>query len=265
MRAIDTAGTSMLYTILIGSVFLTAVMSGVLGMAGGIVLMAILVAALPVTSAMVLHGTVQAFSNGSRAWFLRKHVAWRVLPGYVAGAALAVAGFAAALLVPDPAVVLILVGAMPWIARAVPLLGATALQRIDVSRPVTGVVCGLTVTTAQLLAGASGPLLDLFYLHSPLNRHQVVASKALTQTIGHVLKVVYYGALTGVATSTTALPPWLYAAAILAAIAGARIGTRLLDRIPEAAFRSLSGWVILALGTACMLDGLRRLLQATPI
>jgi uncharacterized protein len=246
----------LLYPTILVSVLVTAMLSGVLGMAGGMILMAILVALLPVATAMILHGAVQAFSNGSRAWFLREHIQWRILPWYAVGSTLAVAAFALLTFVPDPAVVLVLVGAMPFVARVVPLLGDTALGRLDVTRPTTAVTCGVTVTIAQLLAGASGPLLDLFYLHSSLNRHQVVASKAVTQTIGHLLKVGYYGVLLG---AIGTLPAWLYVASIIAAVIGARIGTRLLDQVADAAFRRISGWVILALGAICVVDGVRRL------
>jgi len=240
--------------LILAAVLATAMLSGVLGMAGGMILMAILVAILPVATAMMLHGAVQAFSNGSRAWFLREHIRWNILPWYLVGSVVAVAAFALLTVVPDTGVVLVLVGAMPWIARATPRIGA----HFDVSRPVTGVICGVTVTIAQLLAGASGPLLDLFYQHSPLNRYQIVASKALTQTIGHLLKLAYYGALAG---SIGALPVWFYVVAILTAVAGARVGTRLLDRLADDDFRRVSGWVILGLGVVSMVEGVRRLVS----
>jgi uncharacterized protein len=234
------------------SVFATALLSGVLGMAGGMILMAILVAVLPVPAAMVLHGAVQALSNGSRAVFLWRHVEWRILPWYAAGAAVAVAGFAAVALVPEPGLVLLLVGAMPFLARAMPRLG-----RLDMHAAPTAAVCGVVVTTAQLLAGASGPLLDLFYLNSKLTRHQVVACKAITQTLGHLIKLGYYGVLIGAAGE---LPWWVYAAAMATAVLATRVGTRLLDRFADAAFRRVSGWVILAIGALCMLQGVRTLL-----
>jgi uncharacterized membrane protein YfcA len=241
----------LLPALILTSVFATAVLSGILGMAGGMILMAILVAILSVASAMMLHGAVQAFSNGSRAWFLRTYVQWRILPPYLLGAGIALGGFAALSLVPDPAVVLMLVGAMPWLARATP-----RLHRLDIDRPATAMACGLVVTVAQLLAGASGPLLDMFYLNSRLNRYQVVATKAITQTVGHLLKLLYYGALVGAVDS---VPAWLYLAAILAAIAGTRVGTWLLDKVADGTFRRVSGWVILALGAACIAEGFRRL------
>jgi uncharacterized membrane protein YfcA len=118
------------------------------------------------------------------------------------------------------------------------------------------VICGITVTIAQLLAGASGPLLDLFYQYTPLNRHQLVASKAVTQTVGHLLKLGYYGALAG---SIGLLPAWVYLAGILTAVAGARIGTRLLDRLADDHFRKGSGWVILGLGVVSIVEGVRQL------
>lgn len=242
----------LLNVIILISVLLTAVLSGVLGMAGGMILMAILVAAVPVASAMMLHGAVQAMSNGSRTLFLWRHVQWRILPPYLAGAALAVAGFASVALVPDAGVVLLLVGAMPFVARFTPRLNA-----LDMNHAPTAVICGASVTAAQLLAGASGPLLDMFYLNTSLTRHQVVASKAITQTIGHLLKLGYYGMLVGVAE---AVPWWMFPLAMLTAVAGTRIGTRLLDRLADETFRRVSGWFILGIAGVCLVQGARSLI-----
>ncbi|MEQ8857719.1 MAG: sulfite exporter TauE/SafE family protein [Pseudomonadales bacterium] len=241
----------LLPAILLISVFATAVLSGILGMAGGMILMAILVSTVSVSAAMMLHGAVQAMSNGSRAVFLREYVQWRILPPYLVGAALAVAGFTALSLVPDAGVVLMLVGVMPFLARATP-----RLRSLDMNHWPTALSCGAVVTAAQLLAGASGPLLDMFYLNSTLSRHQVVASKAITQTIGHLLKLLYYGVLVGGA-DTLAL--WLYPAAMAVAVVGTRVGTRLLDRLADDTFRRVSGWVILAIAAACMVQGARTL------
>jgi len=239
----------MLYGLILTSVFATAVLSGVLGMAGGMILMAILVSVVSVSAAMMLHGAVQAMSNGSRAWFLREHVQWRILPPYLAGAALAVGGFTAVALVPDAGVVLILVGAMPFLARVTPRRSA-----LDMNHWPTAVLCGVVVTAAQLLAGASGPLLDMFYLNSTLNRHQVVASKAITQTLGHLLKLVYYGLIIG---GVDTLPWWLHVVAMATAVAGTRVGTRLLDKLADETFRRMSSWVILVIAGVCLVEGVR--------
>lgn len=234
-------------TLLLASVFATSVLSGVLGMAGGMILMAILVYLMSVPAAMIIHGVVQATSNGSRAWFLRAHIRWRVLPPYLLGAAVTLAAFAALTLVPEAGLVLVLVGIFPWLARVVP-----RLQGLDVERPATAVACGATVTAAQLFAGASGPLLDVFYLNSSMDRYQVIASKAFTQTIGHGLKLAYYGTIIGVAET---LPWWMFGAAMATAVAGTRVGTRLLGRLRDDVFRRVSGWVILAIAAVCVVKG----------
>lgn len=236
----------MLAAAILFSAFATAVLSAVLGMAGGLVLMGALVWLLPVASAMVLHGAVQAASNGARWLFLRQHTRWRIMPPYLGGATVAVAAFAALAFVPAAGAVLMLIGAFPWLARATP-----KLARLDVCKPFTGFCCGLCVTAAQLLAGASGPLLDAFYLKASLNRYEVVASKAFTQTLGHVAKLGYYGILLDGAAAWGTVSPWLLLAAGGMAIAGAGVGTRVLRRIDEARFRRVGGAVILALGAAC--------------
>lgn len=238
--------------IILGTVFATSILSGVIGMAGGIILMAVLVSVQSVAAAMIIHGTVQATANGSRAIFLRQHIVWRILPGYLIGAALALASFISVALVPDPAVILLTIGAFPWLARAL-----RSLHGLDITHGATSVVCGVLVTAAQLFAGASGPVLDVFYLNARLNRHQIIASKAVTQTLGHLLKLIYYGLIIGVAES---IPGWFLAVAVVTAVLGTRVGTLLLRHIDDTQFRRVSGWVILALGALCMVQGGRTLL-----
>ena len=236
-----------MYVLIIISALATSLLSGLVGMAGGVVLMAVLVNILPVSSAMVLHGITQFTANGSRTLILRKHLMWRLLPGYILGASVAVAGFSALLFVPEASVVLILVGLFPWLARLQPKSSA-----LNITRPASNIICGFSVTSAQLLAGAAGPLLDLFYLNSGLDRQTVVANKALTQTIGHLLRIFYYGAIISVATP---LPNWLFLAAAIAAVIGTRLGTWLLARWDDQRFQRVSGQIILATGTICILQG----------
>ena len=238
----------MIQAIILLSVFATSILSGVLGMAGGMILMAVLVSTVSVASAMMIHGAVQATANGSRAWFLRTNIQWQILPSYLLGAVVALAVFAALTLVPDANLILILVGSFPFLARLVP-----HLRGLDVTRPLVAVNCGIVVTSAQLLAGVSGPLLDVFYLNSRLNRYQIIASKALTQTIGHLLKLVYYGLIIGVVDNVAAA---FYLLAMTTAVIGTRLGTRLLDRVDDVRFRSISSYVILAIAALCIVRGI---------
>ncbi len=234
------------------SVFLTSTLSGVLGMAGGMILMAILVSALSVSASMMIHGVVQATANGSRAYFLRKHIQFSILPAYLLGAAVAFGLFALLSIVANAAIILIMIGIFPWLARLLPFS-----RGLDVTRSVTATSCGLLVTSAQLFAGASGPLLDVFYLNSSLSRYQIIATKAFTQALGHLIKLLYYGVVIGV---TDMLPGWLILAAILTSIAGTRLGTHLLKFLSEHHFRRVSAGVILTIGFLLVLKGVFELI-----
>src|SRR5438445_11069338 len=101
---------ALLYAILAVSAVVTSFVSGILGMAGGMILMGVLLALLPLPAAMLLHGISQLAANGGRAFMLRKEVDWRVFRGYVVGAAIAVSFFAATHLVVGKAAAMILMG-----------------------------------------------------------------------------------------------------------------------------------------------------------
>jgi len=217
------------------------------------ILMAVLVSLLSVPAAMVVHGAVQATANGSRAYFLRKHIRWEILPRYLIGCASAVGGFWLLAWLPPPEVVLLLIGLFPWLALALPKDGSSA---VVITRPGSQIACGFLVTGAQLVAGASGPLLDLFYLNSQYDRHEIVATKAITQTLGHLTKLAYYGSLYGLAAETS---PLMLGIALLASITATRIGTLILKRVSNENFRKASQFLILSLGALCIANALRTL------
>ena len=74
---------------LLAVVLLTATISGVFGMAGGLMLMGALTLVMPVAAAMVTHGAVQLVSNGWRAVLHSKHIAWPIIVFYGLGSAIA--------------------------------------------------------------------------------------------------------------------------------------------------------------------------------
>ncbi|HEY2357778.1 MAG TPA: sulfite exporter TauE/SafE family protein, partial [Phenylobacterium sp.] len=61
------------------SAFLTAALSGVFGMAGGLALKGALALVLPVSAVFVTHGLLQLVANAWRAILHRKHVVWRIV------------------------------------------------------------------------------------------------------------------------------------------------------------------------------------------
>ena len=68
------------------AVFVTAAISGLLGMAGGSLLMAALTLILPVSAALALHGAAQLASNLARAGLNARHVRYRPVGWFGLGA-----------------------------------------------------------------------------------------------------------------------------------------------------------------------------------
>ena len=64
---------------LVSVVFFTSMLSGVFGMAGGLVLLWFLLLVFPAGTAMAVHGVIQLTANGSRAWLSRHYIVWRIV------------------------------------------------------------------------------------------------------------------------------------------------------------------------------------------
>src|SRR4029077_6788735 len=79
----------------------TAFLSGLFGMAGGLILIGVLLTILPLPSAMVLHAITQMASNGWRAFLWRAHIRWRPVFVYLIGCAVALGLWSITRYVPD--------------------------------------------------------------------------------------------------------------------------------------------------------------------
>lgn len=225
----------------------TSFLSGILGMAGGMILMGALLALLPVADAMVLHGVTQLAANGWRAWLWRRMIASRVMAGYALGAAAAVAVFAVSNIVLSRPLVLIALGATPFLLYLLP-----ARLELNVDRKGQPFLCGLVCMGMQLLSGVSGPLLDTFFLRSKLDRKSVVATKAATQTFSHAGKIAYFGALTA---APGHVDPWMGALLVLCAVAGTTASRQVLERMTDADFRSWTRRVVMTVASFYLATG----------
>jgi hypothetical protein len=171
---------------ILAACFLTSVISGVLGMAGGMILMGLLTFVFPLEQAFILHGIVQFAANGQRFFQLRKFALIKQSLGYFAGAIavyLALRGFDWA---PKPSFVYLLMGLLALLPSLKSLPTASFLN------VWTAGLAGVLVNGLQILCGVAGPMLDLFFRDNALNRFEVISTKALTQTMSHFLKIVFF-------------------------------------------------------------------------
>ena len=238
-----TLATSLL---IICSVFFTSILSGVLGMAGGMVLMGILVWFLPVQQAMVLHAIAQFFANGSRAFIHRKHIFTKTLPHCFAGLGLVLCVFTLIAALPDKITVFALLGVLPFAAFFMPKKVA-----LDFTRPLHAFFAGTLVTALQLTGGVAGSSLDIFFQTRKLTRHETVATKAFTQSVSHVTKFAYFGFIVSAsaASSIGALPLWLCIGVVPAAMFGSHLSKYILARLTDAHFYKATQAVLFTVGT----------------
>jgi uncharacterized membrane protein YfcA len=213
-------------------VFATAVLSGVIGMAGGIALLGVLLMFLPPLVAIPLHGVIQLVSNGSRVWVQRRHarlgwIGWYALPLVPAG----LLGLAVAKALPE-ALLTGAIGAVVLLATWLPRRGAGGNGEQALRPRLRFLTLGAASGFLNMVLGAIGPLIDPFFLGLGLSRQALVGTKAACQTLGHAVKVVLFG---GAGFAFAEHAP-LLALGSLCAIAGTWLGSRLLDRLSEESF-----------------------------
>jgi uncharacterized membrane protein YfcA len=237
-------------TLLLLIVLATATVSGVFGMAGGLMLMGALTLAMPVSAAMVTHGAVQLVSNGWRAVLHRRHIQWPIIGFYGIGSLAAAAVLAFVTYQPTKAWVYLLLGLVPGLAWL-----PKERFHLDAAKPLQAIACGFSVSGLNVAAGVSGPLLDVFFVRTALTRHQIVATKAATQAFSHLIKIGFYGLPLLAATQPSGLPPlWFFAAATPLAMLGAVLGGRILDRLSDVNFLKWTRWIVTALGVIYLLQ-----------
>jgi len=231
------------------SVLATSFISGVFGMAGGMVLIGILLLLLDVAPAMILFGVTQTASNGWRCLLWRQHIRWDIFWRYALGSALMFVAFRFIAFLPDKIMIYLGMGLMPFLVEALPLRWQPHIERRGAP-----VFCGALVMACQLLAGAAGNILDLFFNKSDLDRKAIVATKAATQTLAHILRVLYFGSLSMDALAE--LPWWIHVGCIGLAFNGTTAATRVLNAMSDTNFKKWSRVIILTVSAIYILRGL---------
>jgi uncharacterized membrane protein YfcA len=226
----------------------TAFLSGLFGMAGGLILIGVLLA---------LHAITQMASNGWRAFLWRAHIRWRSVSVYLIGCALALGLWSLTRYVPDKPVALLLLGVTPFMARMLP--------RDIKPNPDSvwqGALYGSICMGLMLMTGVSGPLLDTYFLGGDFQRREIIATKAACQVASHFTKLIYFG---GIIDQAATLDPWLAVIAVAASMLGTTLSRRVLEAMSDQQFRAwanrlittvasyyilYAGWLFVAKSTA---------------
>jgi len=236
---------------LCGAAFVGAGISAVLGMAGGMLLLAVMLLVLDPIEAIPIHALVQMASNASRSAIHARHVKTRILLPY------------ALLLVPAGLLTLPLAQQLPphllklgiWVFVLVAtwrpswLLLGFSPERIPIGPRFAGL--GALAGAAGVLVGATGPLIAPFFLGLGLNRYELIGTKAACQMLGHGAKLLIFG-LAGFAFREHA---GLMIGMSIGVIAGTWCGTQLLRRISESRFVQLYRGILTLLALRLVASG----------
>ncbi len=240
--------------VLAATAFVTSIISAIIGMGGGILLLAVMFCFLPHGQAIPIHAAVQLASNGTRVLGYLKHVDWwtagrfciGMLPGAVLGAIL-----------------------LYWLGEAEEsepylkmLVGAYVLGSLLVPKPKGDKrpgawwdfpLLGFAAGTASLTVGAIGPLIAPLFVRRDFVKERLVSTKAVCQMMTHVAKLPAFVLLGRLAATELG---GLGALMIAMVIPGTLVGTRLMKYVSEGLFRKMYLAALLLAGAKVLLiDG----------
>jgi uncharacterized membrane protein YfcA len=234
---------SFLCLVMVGTSFL----SGIFGMAGGMILIGILLAIMPLPDAMMLHGVTQLASNGWRGLLWYRHIRWKAAAAYVAGCLIALLIWSFWRYVPGKPLALLLLGVTPFMVRLAP-----EKLRADPESPVQGVLYGAACMSLILLTGIAGPLIDTYFLGGKMDRREIVATKAACQVFGHAAKLVYFG---GIIDQAASVDPVIAVLAVVSCMIGTMLGAKVLEIMSDRQFRSWANGIITAIAGYFVIHG----------
>jgi len=228
--------------ILIIAAFITASISAVLGMGGGIILLGIMALIIPEGYVVIaLHGIIQLISNLTRSYVFRHHIRKKIICQYLPGTIL---GLSLSSLI----IIILIHFFQVESAKEIKidflksLIGIFILWFLFGRRPqikdkhthffIVGMLSGLTT----VFIGATGPLIAPFFLKGKLSKKNIIANKAVCQAISHLGKIplfIFFFQFNYFSELKLLIP------LSVAVFFGTNFGKQILGFIPEKTFKIL--------------------------
>jgi uncharacterized membrane protein YfcA len=228
--------------------FAAAMLAAVTGFGGAAVLLPMLVLVFGVREAIPILTVAQLIGNGSRVWFNRRELDWKVVSWFaLGGVPTAILGGMLFARAPLPAltrvlgVFLILIVVWRHIRRGTkwrpPLKSFAAI--------------GAVSSFLSALLGSVGPLMAPFFLAYGLVKGAYIGTEALSTVVMHLAKLVAY--------KQSAILPLHAVLAGLALgpimVGGSFAGKRIVDRLSERVFVVIIELTLLAAGLLFLVKG----------
>jgi len=167
--------------------FLTSLLTAVLGLGGGLLLIALMPGFIPTAAIIPIHAFVQLSSNVSRAVFDWRTIRWEFIAAFLFGSIIGVT-IAANFLqqinldyITIGIAVLILLNV--WAPGFLKMLGRIRGELFTI---------GIFQSGLALIGGAVGPLANASLLRKDLSKNELVTTSAVLMAITHVLKIIAF-------------------------------------------------------------------------
>ena len=166
--------------------FCTSVIKGVIGVGGGLLLIAILPSFLPVNDLIPIHGLNQITSNLSRAYFGYKDIQFQVVPKFLIGSLVGVGIF----------VCFLKIISLTYIPLFIGIYILLSLWSRSFNNKITKYenyyVIGFFQTGLSVVVGTTGQLAMVKLLKEFKDKDKVVATSAILMSMTHILKIIVF-------------------------------------------------------------------------
>jgi uncharacterized membrane protein YfcA len=190
-------------------------------------------------------------SNGTRTLAFIRHVQWRAAGWFLVTAAPTPFLVAPYIVDANVDVILLLLAGL-ILASLIP-----AKDGAEPLKPVPAVLlAGFLNGTLGMFVSATGLFVGRLFLRPEWSKETVIATLAMTQALGHLLRVLGYASVGFAATAQLEI----LAPLLLATVAGTFAGRKLHERLDESRFRALFKAILVVLSMKLVYDGTTGLL-----
>jgi uncharacterized membrane protein YfcA len=227
---------------------IAATLAAVTGFGGAAVLLPVLVWSFGVREAIPILTVAQLIGNGSRVWFNRRELDWRVVAWFsIGGVPLALLGGLLFAKAPLAALTRVL-----GIFLILIVIWRHIRPRSQWQPPVAafaGIGAGASFLSALL--GSVGPLMAPFFLAYGLVKGAYIGTEALSTVVMHVTKLVAYRQAAILPLHAVVIGLVLGPVMIL----GSFIGKHIVDRLPEKVFIAIIEGTLIVAGVLFIVKG----------
>ncbi len=209
------------------SVFLCSILSGMMGMAGGVLFLGILASFVETTYVVPVYATVMIVSSGARTTLFYPFINWGIVfrysLGLLPGAFLGI--FIFQLLPKD--IIKLGMGIFIMLMIFLPVSKKESRLGMWIFLPV-----GLAAGFFGIFFGASGPLTSPFYARKNIIKEAMIGTKSFCSLLEHTVKIILFGLIGINVLDFGNLLFFL----VIAVVPGIYVGKRLLNKISDRSF-----------------------------